>query len=89
MKSKKFTKIICTAAVAAALTLSGCSGLTGMESTDENKSTGEKSVAVTQTSHTEAAPKTINQPESNAKISDARNTPAPAIFSTGLLRPKA
>ena len=80
MKSKKFTKIICAAAVVAALTFSGCSGLTGMGGTDEDKSAGEKTVA--QTSHTEAAPKTINQPESNAKISDARNTPAVRVAKT-------
>ena len=78
MKTKKITKIICGAAIVAALTLSGCSGLTGLNSGDENKSTVDKA-AVTQTSHTEASP---NQPESNAKISDARNTPAVRVART-------
>ena len=75
MKSKKFMKIICAAAIVTALMLSGCSGLSDSGGSDEeNKSVAEKTVS--QTSHTEAAPKTVNQPESNAKISDARNTPA-------------
>ena len=83
MKSKKFTKIICAAAVVAALTLGGCSGLGGLTGSDaENQSAGEKTSTVAQTSHTEAAPKTINQPESNAKISDARNTPAVRVART-------
>ena len=83
MKSKKFTKIICAVAVATALTFSGCSGLTGLTgSDDENKSAGEKTATVTQTSHTEAAPKTPNKPESTAKISDARNTPAVRVART-------
>ncbi|MBQ3451515.1 MAG: trypsin-like peptidase domain-containing protein [Selenomonadaceae bacterium] len=83
MNSKKFTKIICAAAVVATLTLGGCSGLTGMGSSDEeNKSAGEKSATVTQASHTEAAPKNVNQSESSAKISDARNTPAVRVART-------
>ena len=61
--------------------LGGCSGLTGMDGSDDDKTAVEKT-AVTQTSHTEAAPKTINQPESNAKISDARNTPAVRVART-------
>ena len=81
MKAKKITKIICAAAVAAVLTLSGCGDLTGSsDSNDENKSAGEKSTAVTQTANvTEAAP---NKPESNAKLSDARNTPAVRVART-------
>ena len=76
MRTKKFTKIICAAAVATALTLGGCSDLTGLnDSGEENNSAGEKTTTVTQTSHTEAAPNTPNQPESGARISDARNTP--------------
>ncbi len=79
MKAKKITKIICAAAVAAALTLSGCGDLTGLSSSDENKSAGEKN-AVTQTANvTEAAP---NKPESNSKLSDARNTPAVRVAKT-------
>jgi len=80
MKAKKITKIICAAAVAAALTLSGCGGLTGSnDSNDENKSAGEKT-AITQTANvTEAAP---NKPESNTKLSDARNTPAVRVAKT-------
>ncbi len=80
MKAKKITKIICAAAVAAALTLSGCGGLTGSnDSSDENKSAGEKT-AVTQTANvTEAAP---NKPEINTKLSDARNTPAVRVAKT-------
>ena len=74
MNTKKFTKIICGAAVAAALTFSGCSNLTGLGSEDDNKSaTVEKAAVTTQPAHTEAAP---NKPESTAKLSDARNTPA-------------
>ncbi|MBQ4404790.1 MAG: trypsin-like peptidase domain-containing protein [Selenomonadaceae bacterium] len=83
MNSKKISKIICAAAVVATLTLGGCSGLTGMGSSDEeNKSAGEKSATVTQASHTEAAPKNVNQSESSAKISDARNTPAVRVART-------
>ena len=88
MRTKKFTKIICAVALAAALTLSGCSDLTSLsgDSDETNKpatETSEKSTAaVTQTSRTEAAPKTVNQPESNAKISDARNTPAVRVART-------
>ena len=75
MITKKFAKIICGAAVAAALTFSGCSNLTGLvggDSDNDTKSAVEKT-SVTP-GHTEAAP--TNKPESNAKISDARNTPA-------------
>lgn len=79
MKAKKITKIICAAAVVAALTLSGCGDLTGLSSSDENKSAGEKNT-VTQTANvTEAAP---NKPESNSKLSDARNTPAVRVAKT-------
>ena len=82
MRSKKIAKIICAAAVATALTFGGCSGLTGMGGSDsDTKSAGDKST-VTQTAHTEAAPKTPNQPESSAKISDARNTPAVRVART-------
>ena len=82
MRTKKFTKIICAAALTAALTLSGCGDLTGMGGGSEENSPVEetKTAAVEKTvaapttaSVTEAAP---NKPESNAKISDARNTPA-------------
>lgn len=79
MKSKKVTKIICAAALAAALTLGGCAGLA--DNSDDNNSAGEKST-VAQTSHTEATPKNVNQPESNAKLSDARNTPAVRVAKT-------
>lgn len=81
MKAKKITKIICATAVVAALTLSGCGDLTGLSGgSDENKSTVEKS-AVTQTANvTEAAPS--NKPESSAKLSDARNTPAVRVART-------
>ena len=82
MNSKNFTKIICTAAVAAALTFGGCGGLADNDGSDENKSAGDKAATVTQTSHTEAAPKTPNQPESSAKLSDARNTPAVRVART-------
>ena len=85
MKSKSLAKIICAAAVTAALTLSGCSvvGLNGDNAQDgDNKSataaTGEKTAAITQ-NVTEAA---VNKPESNAKISDARNTPAVRVART-------
>lgn len=80
MKAKKITKIICAAAVAAALTLSGCGGLTSSsDSNEENKSAGEKT-AVTQTAKvTEAAP---NKLESSANLSDARNTPAVRVAKT-------
>ncbi|MBR4153255.1 MAG: trypsin-like peptidase domain-containing protein [Selenomonadaceae bacterium] len=87
MKSKKITKIICATALAAALALSGCGDLTGLTGggdesavSDENKKVEEKSVAVTPTANvTEAAP---NKPESNGKISDARNTPAVRVART-------
>lgn len=81
MNSKNFSKIICAAAVVAALTFSGCSGLTGLTGNEDNTDnpTGAKTVAVTKASHTEAAP---NQPESNDKISNARNTPAVRVAKT-------
>ena len=76
MNGKKFTKIICAAAIVAAFTFSGCGDLTGLgKSEQEDKPAAEKSV-VTQPAHTEAASNAPNKPESNAKISDARNTPA-------------
>ena len=82
MSAKNFKKIICAATVVAALTFSGCSGLTGLNG-GEDKSAGNatdtKAVAVTKAAHTEASP---NQPESNAKISDARNTPAVRVART-------
>ena len=79
MSAKKFTKIICGAAIVAALTFSGCSNLTGLvEGDDANGETNEKTVATTP--HTEAAP--TNKPESGAKISDARNTPAVRVART-------
>ena len=83
MRSKKFARIICAVAVAAALTFSGCSGLTGLDddpNNDGNKANEEKSMVATQAANvTEAAP---NKPESNAKISDARNTPAVRVAKT-------
>ena len=72
MNPKKIAKIICAAAVAAALTFSGCSGLSGLTDSDSDGN-GNDGSAATRVSHIEAAP---NQPESNARISDARNTPA-------------
>lgn len=80
MSSKKFTKIICAAAVVAALTFSGCSGLTGLTGGDE-KSVEQTAATTKSASVTEAAP-TPNKPESNAKISDARNTPAVRVART-------
>lgn len=83
MSAKKFTKAICAAAIVAAMTFSGCGGLadlTGSEgdgkSVEQTSTTAAttKSVAVT-----EAAP---NKPESNLKISDARNTPAVRVAKT-------
>ncbi len=86
MIGKKMAKIISAAAIVAAMTLSGCGDLTGLSDSDdtsaENKSAGEKATAVTQTAHTEAAAKAVNKPESNAKISDARNTPAVRVART-------
>ena len=82
MSAKNFKKIICAAAVCAALTFSGCSGLTGLtggEDKSADNAADTKAVAVTKASHTEAAP---NQPESSAKISDARNTPAVRVART-------
>lgn len=78
MQSKKFTKIFCAAAVVAALTFSGCSGLTGLTGGDGDKPAEEKT-AVKTAAHTEAAP---NKPESDAKLSDARNTPAVRVAKT-------
>lgn len=81
MNSKKFTKIICGATVIAALTFGGCSSLAeltgGSESADEPVAT---ETSATKTSHTEAAP--VNRPESSARISDARNTPAVRVART-------
>ena len=82
MRSKKITKVICAIAVAAALTFSGCSGLTGLSddsNNDGNKSAGEKAVTTQAANVTEAAP---NKPENSAKISDARNTPAVRVART-------
>ncbi len=82
MSTRKFTKIICAAAVVAALTFSGCSGLTGLTSDDNNpveNVSAENKSSVTKTSHTEASP---NKPESNSRISDARNTPAVRVART-------
>ena len=77
MRAKKFTKIICAAAVAAALTFSGCGDFSGAidDAKGEDKPVAEKTATVTPTAAnvTEAAP---NKPESNARISEARNTPA-------------
>ncbi|MBR4384223.1 MAG: trypsin-like peptidase domain-containing protein [Selenomonadaceae bacterium] len=79
MKSKNLAKIICAAAVTVAVTFSGCGGNLGSDNTDdENTSTAEKTVATTQ-NVTEAA---VNKPESNARISDARNTPAVRVART-------
>ena len=83
MKSKNLAKIICAAAVTAALTFSGCSvvGLNGdnaSDGDDKSVATGEKTAAITQ-NVTEAA---VNKPESNTKISDARNTPAVRVART-------
>ncbi|MBR0059877.1 MAG: trypsin-like peptidase domain-containing protein, partial [Selenomonadaceae bacterium] len=85
MRARKFTKIICAAAVAAALTFSGCGDFSGAIDGDsksvEDKPATEKTVAATSTAAnvTEAAP---NKPESNARISDARNTPAVRVART-------
>ena len=69
------------AAVVAALTLTGCSGLTGLTDGDNSKSE-EQPVATKTVAVTEAAPNTPNRPESNEKISDARNTPAVRVAKT-------
>ena len=76
MSAKKFSKIICAAAIVATMTFSGCGGLADVTGGDKSaeQQTATKSVAVT-----EAAP---NQPESNDKISDARNTPAVRVART-------
>ena len=83
MRSKKFSKVICAIAVAAALTFSGCSGLKGLSddsNNDGNENNKEKSAVTTQVANvTEAAP---NKPENSAKISDARNTPAVRVART-------
>lgn len=83
MSTKKFTKAICAAAIVAALTFSGCGGLadlTGSENPAEDTKSAEQPVAATKNSGViEAAP---NKPESNSKISDARNTPAVRVAKT-------
>lgn len=79
MKSKNLAKIICAAAVTVAVTFSGCGGGLGGDADGENKSAVEKPVSTTQ-KVTEAA--ATNKPESNAKISDARNTPAVRVART-------
>jgi len=80
MNMKKFSKIFCGTAVVAALTFSGCSGLTGLTDSGEEPQPAATEKSVTQKpSHTEAAP---NQPESDAKISSARNTPAVRVART-------
>ena len=80
MNMKKFSKIFCGTAVVAALTFSGCSGLTGLTDSGEEPQPAATEKSVTQKpSHTEAAP---NQPEDDAKISSARNTPAVRVART-------
>ena len=81
MKAKKFTKIICAAAIVAAMTFSGCSDLTGLGGSDAENKSAEQTVATksAQVMEAEASP---NRPESNAKISDARNTPAVRVART-------
>ncbi|MBE8955420.1 MAG: trypsin-like peptidase domain-containing protein [Quinella sp. 2Q5] len=79
MNSKKFTKIICAAAVVAAMTFSGCSDLTGLTGGDKSAEQPAATSATKTVAVTEAAP---NKPESNAKISDARNTPAVRVAKT-------
>ena len=78
MHAKKFTKIFCAAAVVAALTFSGCSGLTGLTGGGGDKPAEDKQ-AVKTAAHTEAAP---NKPESDEKLSAARNTPAVRVAKT-------
>jgi len=80
MKSKNLAKIICAAAVTAAVMFSGCGGL-GSNDADENKS-AEQPAAATKTAQVTEAASTPNKPESNAKISDARNTPAVRVART-------
>ena len=79
MSAKKFTKIICAAAVVAALTLSGCGELTGLTGGDDKSA--EPTAATKTASVTEAAP-TPNKPESTEKVSSARNTPAVRVART-------
>ncbi len=83
MSAKKFPKIICAAAVVAALTFSGCSDLTGLTGGDDKSAESVEQTASTtkSASVTEAAP-TPNKPESNSKVSDARNTPAVRVART-------
>ena len=86
MSTKKFKKIICaasTAAIVAAVSFTGCSDFSEVtDPSNEDKPTSEITAKVTPTSHTEAATKSLNQPESNARISDARNTPAVRVART-------
>ena len=81
MKSKNLAKIICAAAVTAAVMFSGCGGLGGLGGDDanENKSAEQPASATKTAQVTEAA---VNKPESNTKISDARNTPAVRVART-------
>lgn len=85
MRARKFTKIICAAAVAAALTFSGCGDFSGAiddtKGGEDKPAVAEKTAAVAPTAAnvTEAAP---NRPESNARISEARNTPAVRVAKT-------
>lgn len=84
MIAKKFSKIICAAAIVATMTFSGCGGLanlTGGDKSDGDKS-AEQPTATKSVTVTEAATNTPNQPESNAKLSDARNTPAVRVAKT-------
>ena len=86
MSTKHFKKIICaasTAAIVAAVSFTGCSDFSEVtDPSNEDKPTSEITAKVTPTSHTEAATKSLNQPESNARISDARNTPAVRVART-------
>ena len=81
MSAKKFSKIICAAAIVASMTFSGCGGLANLTGGDGDKS-AEQPTATKSVTVTEAAANTLNQPESNAKISDARNTPAVRVAKT-------
>jgi len=76
MGTKKFTKAICAAAIVAAMTFSGCGGLANLTGSEGDSNAAEQTKATSTTKSvavTEAAP---NKPESNVKVSDARNTPA-------------
>lgn len=83
MSAKKFTKIICAAAIVAAMTFSGCGSvadLTGSDNPAENSKSAEQPVSTSKSvSVTEAAP---NKPENNTRLSDARNTPAVRVART-------